>query len=193
MGLKMIFYLTNVNNAVSLSQPSVCIGGGLHAPSFRTALSKPRNLSYFLLKIRSRPKKGENRPRLWTERLDSWVSKIARLGEDTTQKTTNYKFLLATVSTFSSYDPPKTPSPRFTALSKPRNLSYFPLKIRSRRKKGENRPRLRTERLGSWVSKIVRLGEDTTQKTTTNFCSQMYWPSRVTALQKHRHPGSLWE
>ena len=38
-------------------------------------LSKPRNLSYFPLKIRSRPKKGENRPRLWTERLDSWVSK----------------------------------------------------------------------------------------------------------------------
>ena len=40
MGLKMIFYLTNVTNAVNLSQPSVCIGGGLHAPSFRTALSK---------------------------------------------------------------------------------------------------------------------------------------------------------
>ena len=38
MGLKMIFYLTNVTNAVNLSQPSVCIGGGLHAPSFRTAL-----------------------------------------------------------------------------------------------------------------------------------------------------------
>ena len=32
MGLKMIFYLTNVTNAVNLSQPSVCIGGGLHAP-----------------------------------------------------------------------------------------------------------------------------------------------------------------
>ena len=46
MGLKMIFYLTNVTNAVNLSQPSVCIGGGLHAPSFRTALSKPRNLSW---------------------------------------------------------------------------------------------------------------------------------------------------
>ena len=88
MGLKMIFYLTNVTNAVNLSQPSVCIGGGLHAPSFRTALSKPRNLSYFPLKIRSRPKKGENRPRLRTERLDSWVSKIARLREDTTQKAT---------------------------------------------------------------------------------------------------------
>ena len=26
----------------------------------------------------------------------------------------NQKFLSATVSTFSSYDPPKTPSPRFT-------------------------------------------------------------------------------
>ena len=38
MGLKMIFYLTNVTNAVILSQPCVCIGGGLHAPSFRTAL-----------------------------------------------------------------------------------------------------------------------------------------------------------
>ena len=88
MGLKMIFHLTNVTNAVNLSQPSVCIGGGLHAPSFRTALSKPRNLSYFPLKIRSRPKKGENRPRLRTERLDSWVSKIARLREDTTQKAT---------------------------------------------------------------------------------------------------------
>ena len=88
MGLKMIFYLTNVTNAVNLSQPSVCIGGGLHAPFFRTALSKPRNLSYFPLKIRSRPKKGENRPRLRTERLDSWVSKAARLREDTTQKTT---------------------------------------------------------------------------------------------------------
>ena len=112
MGLKMIFYLTNVTNAVNLPQPSVCIGGGLHAPSFRTALSKPRN------------------------------------------------------------------------------LSYFPLKTRSRPKKGENRPRPRTERLGSWVSKIARLGEDTTQKTTTNFCSQRYQPSRVTTLQKHRHPGS---
>ena len=31
MGLKMIFYLTNATNAVNLSQPSVCIGGGLHA------------------------------------------------------------------------------------------------------------------------------------------------------------------
>ena len=41
MGLKMIFYLTNVANAVNLSQRSVCIGGGLHAPTFRTALSKP--------------------------------------------------------------------------------------------------------------------------------------------------------
>ena len=76
-------------------------------------------------------------------------------------------------------------------MSKPRNLSYFPLKIRSRPKKGENRPVLRTERLGSWVSKIARLGEDTTQKTTTHFCSQMYQPSRVSTLQKHRHPGSL--
>ena len=65
------------------------------------------------------------------------------------------------------------PSPSFrTALSKPRNLSYFPLKIRSRPKKGENRPRLRTERFDSWVSKIARLREDTTQNTTTNFCSQ---------------------
>ena len=75
MGLKMIFYLTNVTNAVNLSQPGACIGGGLLAPFFRTALSKPRNLSYFPLKIRSRPKKGENRPRLRTKRLDSWVSK----------------------------------------------------------------------------------------------------------------------
>ena len=109
----MIFYLTNVTIAVNLSQPSVCIGGGLHAPSFRTALSKPRNLSYFPLKIRSRPKKGEKRPRLRTERFDSWVSKIARLREDTTQK------------------------------------------------------------------------------ATRNFCPQRYQPSRVTTLQKHRHPGSL--
>jgi hypothetical protein len=91
MGLKIIFYLANVTNAVILSQPSVCIGDGLHAPSFRTALSKPRNLSYFPLKIRSRPKKGENRPWLRTERLDSWVSKIARLREDTTQKATRKK------------------------------------------------------------------------------------------------------
>ena len=28
----MVFYLTNVTNAVNLSQPSVFIGGGLHAP-----------------------------------------------------------------------------------------------------------------------------------------------------------------
>ena len=83
------------------------------------------------------------------------------------------------------------PSPSFrTALSKPRNLSYFPLKIRSRPKKGENRPRLRTERLDSWVSKIARLREDTTQKTTTIFCPQRHQTSRVTTLQKHRHPGS---
>ena len=41
MGLKMVFYLTNVTNAVNLSQPSVFIGCGLHAPSFRTALTKP--------------------------------------------------------------------------------------------------------------------------------------------------------
>ena len=75
-------------------------------------------------------------------------------------------------------------------LSKPRNLSYFPLKNRSRPKKGENRPRLRTERLDSWVSKIARLREDTTQKATRNFCSQRYQPSRVTTLQKHRHPAS---
>ena len=34
----------------------------LFAP-FCQNLSKPRNLSYFPLKIRSRPKKGENRPR----------------------------------------------------------------------------------------------------------------------------------
>ena len=88
MGLKMILYLTNVTSAVILSQPSICIGGGLHEPSFRTALSKPRNLSYFPLQIRSRPKKGKNRPRLRTERLDFRVSKIARLREDTTQKTT---------------------------------------------------------------------------------------------------------
>ena len=82
------------------------------------------------------------------------------------------------------------PSPPFrTALSKPRNLSYFPLKIRSRPKKGENRPRLRTERFGSWVSKIARLIEDTTQKTSTNFSPQRYQNSRVTTLQKHRHPG----
>ena len=27
----MVFYLTNVTNAVNLSQPSVFIGGGLHA------------------------------------------------------------------------------------------------------------------------------------------------------------------
>ena len=84
------------------------------------------------------------------------------------------------------------PSPPFrTALSKPRNLSYFPLKIRSRPKKGENRPRLRTERFGSWVSKIARLIEDTTQKTSANFSPQRYQPSRVTTLQKHRHPASL--
>jgi len=84
------------------------------------------------------------------------------------------------------------PSPSFrTALSKPRNLSYFPLKIRSRPKKGENRPRLRTERFGSWVSKIARLIEDTTQKTSTNFSPQRYQPSRVTTLQKHRHPAYL--
>ena len=82
------------------------------------------------------------------------------------------------------------PSPSFrTALSKPRNLSYFPLKIRSRPKKGENRPRLRTERLDSWVSKIARLREDTTQKATRNFCPQRHQNSRVTTLQKHRHPG----
>ena len=31
-GTKMVFYLTNVTNAVISSQPSVCIGGGLHAP-----------------------------------------------------------------------------------------------------------------------------------------------------------------
>ena len=31
-GTKMVFYLTNVTNAVNLSQPNVCIGGGLHAP-----------------------------------------------------------------------------------------------------------------------------------------------------------------
>jgi hypothetical protein len=87
-GTKNDIYLANVTNAVNLSQPSVCIGGGLHAPPFRTALSKPRNLPYFPLKIRSRPKKGENRPGLRTERHDFWVSKIARLREDTTQKTT---------------------------------------------------------------------------------------------------------
>ena len=32
MGLKTIFYLTNMTNAVNLSQPGVCIGGGLYAP-----------------------------------------------------------------------------------------------------------------------------------------------------------------
>ena len=32
MELKKVFYLTNVTNAVNLSQPGVCIGGGLHAP-----------------------------------------------------------------------------------------------------------------------------------------------------------------
>ena len=32
MGLKMIFYLTNMTNAVNLFQPGACIGGGLHAP-----------------------------------------------------------------------------------------------------------------------------------------------------------------
>ena len=31
MGLKIIFYLTYVANAVNISQPSVCIGGSLHA------------------------------------------------------------------------------------------------------------------------------------------------------------------
>ena len=31
-GTKMVFYLTNVTNAVNLSQPSARIGGGLHAP-----------------------------------------------------------------------------------------------------------------------------------------------------------------
>ena len=41
MVLKIIFYLTNLANAAILSQPSACIGGGLHAPSFRTALTKP--------------------------------------------------------------------------------------------------------------------------------------------------------
>ena len=44
------------------------------------------------------------------------------------------------------------------------------VRIRSRPKEGENRPRLRTERLDFWVSKIARLREDTTQKTTTIFC-----------------------
>ena len=40
--------------------------------------------------------------------------KTARLREDTTQHPEdNYKFLLANFSTVSSYDPPKTPSPRF--------------------------------------------------------------------------------
>ena len=32
MELAMVFYLTNVTNAVNLSQTGVCIGGGLHAP-----------------------------------------------------------------------------------------------------------------------------------------------------------------
>ena len=81
------------------------------SPSFRTALSKPRNLSYFPLKIRSRPKKGENRPRLRTERLDSWVSKT-RPAQRRHHPEGNYNFLSATASKFSSYDPPKTPSPR---------------------------------------------------------------------------------
>ena len=31
-GTKNDIYLTNMTNAVILSQPSVCIGGGLHAP-----------------------------------------------------------------------------------------------------------------------------------------------------------------
>ena len=75
------------------------------SPSFRAALSKPKNLSYFP------PKNSENRPRLRTERLDSWVSKIARLREDTAQNAT--RKVLANVLTFSSYGPPKTPSPRF--------------------------------------------------------------------------------
>ena len=32
MYLKMVFYLVNVANVVNMSQPSVRIGGGLHAP-----------------------------------------------------------------------------------------------------------------------------------------------------------------
>ena len=76
MGIKMIFYLTNVTNTVNLSQPSVRIGGGLHAPSIRTALSKPV--------------KPEG----------------------------NQKKVSVTLSAFSSYDPPKTPSPRLSSLKK---------------------------------------------------------------------------
>ena len=50
-----------------VNEVEVWIGAINHAknhpfpqPSFRTALPKPRNLSSFPLKIRSRPKKGEN-------------------------------------------------------------------------------------------------------------------------------------
>ena len=38
MELMMVSYLTNVTNAVNLSQPGVSIGGGLHAP---THISQP--------------------------------------------------------------------------------------------------------------------------------------------------------
>ena len=71
----------------------------------------------------------------------------------------------------------------------PKISPISPLKIRSRPKKGENRPGLRTTRLDSWVSKIAWLREDTTQKTSTNFSPQRYQPSRVATLQKHRHPA----
>ena len=86
------------------------------SPSIRTALSKPRNLSYFPLKIRSRPKKGENRPGLRTDALIPGSQN--RPAQRRHHPEGNQKKVSAAVSTFSSYDPLKTPSPRLAIRKK---------------------------------------------------------------------------
>ena len=68
MELKMVFYLSNVANAVNLSQPSVCIGGGLHVHQFihlsqafglgRSIFQRLDNGSPTCCKVRSRVRRA---------------------------------------------------------------------------------------------------------------------------------------
>ena len=90
MELKMVFYLTNVTNAVNLSQPSVCIRGGLHAPIHISQQSVGLDRSIFQrldngiptrCKVRSRVRRAARSAQSKLPYYQEWLCQAVAIGE----------------------------------------------------------------------------------------------------------------
>jgi len=91
MELKMVFYLSNVANAVNLSQPSVCIGGGLHVHQFihlsqalglgRSIFQRLDNGSPTCCKVRSRVRRAARRAQDKLPFCHEWGCQAVAIGE----------------------------------------------------------------------------------------------------------------